>query len=75
MGTYTYGEYLDTFGGVPEPGEYAPDLRELADRQRDEQTQAAAEHAPCPRCTRGTWTDSNGSAWRCCFCGGTGVVV
>lgn len=36
MGTYTYGEYLETFGGVPDPGEYAPDLRELADRRRDE---------------------------------------
>ncbi len=25
MGTYSFGEYLDTFGGMPEPGETYPD--------------------------------------------------
>lgn len=55
MGTYTYGEYLETFGGVPEPGEYAPDLRELADRRRDEADEfpwqtVAAPAAALPPC-------------------------
>lgn len=58
MGSYTFGEYLETFGGLPEPDEYAPDLRELADRQRDEadefpwQTVGApvAASAPVPPC-------------------------
>lgn len=39
MGTYSYSDYLDTFGGPPEPGETYPDdpdaLRDALD-MRDE---------------------------------------
>lgn len=34
----------------------------------------ASETVPCPRCERGTWTDSNGAPHRCAFCHGTGRV-
>lgn len=41
MGTYSFGEYLDTFGGMPEPGETYPDdpdaLRdEIEDHKHDD---------------------------------------
>lgn len=31
MGTYTVGEYLELFGGLPEPGEAVVDPDELRD--------------------------------------------
>lgn len=36
MGTYTVADFMTTFGGLPERGEAAIDVRDLADRQRDE---------------------------------------
>lgn len=36
MGTYDTQSFIDTFGGLPDPGEAAVDPRELADRRRDE---------------------------------------
>jgi hypothetical protein len=35
---------------------------------------ASTPTRPCPRCVRGTWTDSNRQPRRCGTCGGTGLV-
>lgn len=46
MGTYSYGEYLDTFGGPPEPGETYPDDPDaLRDRLREEDMERHAHSA------------------------------
>ncbi len=36
MGTYSAQQHIDLFGGLPEPGEAAVDVLDLADRRRDE---------------------------------------
>lgn len=41
MGTYTYGEYLETFGGTPDPGETYPDDPDAARDERDAALEAA----------------------------------
>ena len=35
MGTYMVADFMAVFGGMPERGEAAVDVRELADRRRD----------------------------------------
>lgn len=35
MGTYTAGEFLETFGGLPERGECIPDFDAIRDRDRE----------------------------------------
>lgn len=35
MGTYSAEEFLETFGGLPEPGECIPDFDAIRDRARD----------------------------------------
>lgn len=35
MGTYTTGEYLELFGGLPEPGEAAVDVDAVRDQADD----------------------------------------
>jgi len=43
MGTYEPGEFMELFGGMPERGESAVDVRALADEERD----AATDPKPC----------------------------
>jgi hypothetical protein len=43
MGTYDAQEFLDTFGGLPEPGEAAPDLDAIRDRRDDERMTLSAQ--------------------------------
>ncbi len=45
MGTYSFGEYLDTFGGMPEPGETYPDDPDTAREALEEEERAAAMDA------------------------------
>lgn len=47
MGTYSYSEYLETFGGPPEPGETYPDDPDAARNALEEYTanDAAADAA------------------------------
>jgi hypothetical protein len=35
---------------------------------------AAPKTVPCDRCVRGTVEGTNGTFWRCSFCGGVGRV-
>lgn len=49
MGTYSYEEHLELFGGPPEPGDYAPTLDE-ADALRGQEQDEPRPQVPYPFC-------------------------
>lgn len=55
MGTYSYSEHLDTFGGPPEPGEAFPGM-DAVDALRKAQKEDC-----CPRCHGDGVVGVNGS--------------
>jgi hypothetical protein len=51
MGTYSFGEFLEQFGGMPEPGETHPDpeaIDALRKREREEPQDHEQERTPDP---------------------------
>lgn len=45
---------------------------EIPDRQARPERDLQVSVVACDRCDHGTVRDSNGSEWRCAFCGGSG---
>ena len=50
MGTYSYGEHLDMYGGPPEPGECYPDDPDAVRDEIEEQRRDADARGLCPTC-------------------------
>lgn len=46
MGDLSYGDFLETYGGAPEPGEYIPDFDGIRDAQKDQRSFGVARAVP-----------------------------
>jgi hypothetical protein len=46
MGDLSFGDFLEQYGGVPEPGEYIPDFDAIRDAQKEQRAFGVARAVP-----------------------------